>query len=103
MFESNDRDSTGYKAWRRTRQLPEGAPTDPLRLWVGQRVRLKASEEDGFSEEFGIVEEYQPESKMFTVTVDDEFLVDDHDDGLRELDVDQAELTTRQPKNSHFS
>jgi hypothetical protein len=97
VFETNSRDSTGYKTWRKDRPVPP--VNDQLQLWVGQRVRLvPVDDSDEAGEEFGVVEEYQSESRsggaggMFTVTVEDRYLDDPDDDGLRELGVDQVEL-----------
>ncbi len=58
----------------------------------GDRVTLKANAEEGWPEEKAtILEDVDDEDDTTVVQVDDEFLEDGMDDGLREITIDQIE------------
>lgn len=66
----------------------------------GDYVRLKANPDEGFPEEFGVVEwdEGEPNAHgqhFYTVKVDDKYREGPEDDGVREVTSDQMELVRR--------
>lgn len=90
----NPLDTTGYKAYREQNPLP--ASDSPLEKLVGRRVRLPPFDSgvELVPEARGRILEFQPESNppMFTVELEDEYLEDEDDDGLREVTLDQVEV-----------
>lgn len=59
----------------------------------GQHVKLKADEEEGFPEEFGVVFSVTklPLCNMYGIYLDDKYKQDEYDDGIRECDEEQLE------------
>ncbi len=58
----------------------------------GMRVKLKANEEEGWPEEFGILSGIDENGRTAVVTLDKEFWSEEEFDGLREVTLDQIEL-----------
>ncbi len=77
-----------YREYRAQHPLPKS--DSPFEQWVGKRVKLSAV--PGEEDEVGTVYEYGHESGTFVVEVDSKYLDGPEDDGLRECDVEQAEL-----------
>lgn len=57
--------------------------------YTGKRVRLAADAEEGFPEEIGTVLEDYGDGMLF-VEIDQEYRVDEFDDGFRECSSDQV-------------
>lgn len=74
-----------------------GVPEEPRMVYpdaqyeVGQRVVLAEFDngDEIIPEETGVVEDYSPDDEMYIITVDDEYLNGEDDDGLREVMYDQ--------------
>lgn len=65
---------------------------DEMNINVGDRVTLKADDDEGWEEEHGVVLEVQERSSgtpIITVEIDEAERHDIHDDGLREVTPDQ--------------
>ena len=58
---------------------------------VGKEVVLAANEEEGWAEERGTLIEVEPKG-MLIIRIEDEFLQDDGDDGIREVHEDYVTL-----------
>lgn len=57
---------------------------------VGNRVRLPGDSEEGLPEEYGVIEEME-EKDMFVVRVDEKYITEDGDDGLREVSAEDMQ------------
>lgn len=74
-----------------------GVPEEPRMVFrgpkyqIGQQVLLAEFDngDEIIPEESGIIEDFDPSNRMYLITVDDEYLTDEDDDGIREVTEDQ--------------
>ena len=63
----------------------------------GQRVILPANKEEDWPEEQGVIVEYEGD-EMYIVEVDRKYLMDDEDDGIREVHADAIVAANKKQK-----